>query len=120
MTLYDVNKQAYAQLPDLTHVELVPICNSFVEHVNKRFAETRFMMMLCHDTRDYTLFHMPSKAKASEMLNEIFGIFKKRGYSLKGIETRNDDNVEFWVQDNKSKECYMYLLFDYNWGVITL
>lgn len=78
------------------------------------------MMMLCHDTRDYTLFQMPYETKAKEMLTEILAIFDNRDYTLKGIEIKDDDNVEFWVQDNKSKECYMYLLFNYDWGVITL
>lgn len=119
MTLYEVNKQAYASLPKMTQAELHQAYDKFVPYIKNRLPKVWYMMLLCHEKRDYTTFRV-DVTKAEKMWNEIIAIFKNRDCTMKGVEFLDNGTIEFWVQDNKSKECSMYLLFDYDWGVIDL
>ena len=82
-------------------------------------------MLLCKEKSDYTVFQVTDfDENYSDMWNEILDILEERGYVMKDIYPRCDDNadnsIEYWVQDKQTKECFMYMLFPYDWGVIEL
>lgn len=117
MTLYEVNKQAYAQLPKMTQADYQKACSEVYQAVKDK----KYLMLLCKEKSDYTVFSISDMDEGyNELWNTILDIFDNRGCKTKAIEVREDGNVEYWVQDKQTKECFMYMLFDYEWGVIKL
>ena len=104
MTLYELNKSAYASLPDITDEQ-----KEIAEHIIERFiAESNedYFMLLNNELHYYTIFH--------------WVVIDSLSYHIKSIERTNDETaIEVWLttQDN---ECHMFLLFGYTNGVIEL
>lgn len=118
MTLYDINKQAYAQLSDMTQEQFREAAASVYKALDKNAS---YFMLLCKEKSDYTVFKITDMDEDySKMWNEILDILENRGYTMKDISPRDDHNIEYWVQDKETKECSMYMLFSYDWGVIEL
>ena len=80
-----------------------------------------YFMLLCREQNDYTVFKVNDLLEQyTNMWNEILGIMENRGYTMKAIYPREDGNIEYWGYHKETQECFMYLLFPYDWGVIEL
>lgn len=121
MTLYDINKLAHAQLPDMTQDAFRQAAANVWTALDK---DTQYFMLLCREQNDYTVFSVPDLEENYDKLwNEILDILTDcRGYIIKDIYPSEEENhnIEYWVQNPETKECFMYLLFSYDWGVIEL
>jgi len=110
--LYDINKQMIKQnLHPLTHMELpnkqTMIADWFTHNVDQ------YGMMLCHEQRDYTIFHLGNSKIAAK---EVIECCKNRG-EIYGIDlTENKDAIEIWIEIEN--EMYCYYLFGYDAAVI--
>lgn len=116
-TLYDMNKQIMQQTgKPLTHLELASIQLKLENWFN--WIIDTYAMLLCHERRDYTIFHLyekenknPPAIAASELINCL----KNRGEIL-AIEENEDKAWEIWLKiDN---QFYCYYLFRYDDAVI--
>lgn len=116
-TLYDMNKQLFKQVgKPLTDLELVPLQNKIEDWFNWQIDG--YAMLLCHERRDYTLFHLYEKANKNPpavAAQELFICLKNRGVIL-SIEEAPGNAWEIWLMIGK--EPYCYFLFNYDEGVI--
>ncbi len=116
-TLYEANKQLISQVcKPLTHLELAPIESKLEDWFNM-IIDT-YAMLLCHDKRDYTIFHLYEKENKNPpavAAKELIGCLLNRGEIL-SIEENKDKAWEIWLRiDN---EIYCYYLFRYDDAVI--
>lgn len=114
MTLYELNQTAYAKLPKMASNEI----NEAIQKNIKMFnSDDNYIMLLCKEKSDYTVFNVQDMDETVDLWNEIVDLLQTRG-SLKAIEGKEDGTVEFWVQTKGENICHMYLMFNYDWGVI--
>lgn len=116
-TLYDMNKQLMAQTAKaLSHLELAAIQSKLEDWFN--WIIDTYAMLLCHERRDYTIFHLYEKANKNPCAiatKELIGCLKDRGEIL-SIEKNEDDAWEIWLKIDD--EPYCYYLFRYDDAVI--
>lgn len=114
MTLYELNQNAYAKLPKMTFAEMEEAVNKNIKMFD---CSDNYLMLLCKEESDYTVFNVIDMDEPTMLWDEIIDLLKSRG-TLKAIEGKEDGTVEFWVQCKEDDTCHMYLLFNYDWGVI--
>ena len=116
MTLYDLNKSAYAALPKMTSAEKenakVKISN-YISHHSKNDRD--YFMLLNNEAHYYTIFCW-ARGSVRDIVNEVISIAEELG-ELRAIEVNDNDAIEFWIA-NKQGECNMFVFFDYTKGVI--
>lgn len=118
MTLYEINKQAHSQLPDMSQQGYIKAAEKVYSALDKN---SKYLMLLCREKNDYTVFSISDfDENYPNMWNEILDIIENRGYAVKDIYPNGQGDIEYWVQDKETKECFMYMLFSYDWGVIEL
>ena len=117
MTLYEVNKMAYCKMPNMSQEDFIRA--SIKTRSMNRSA--KYYMLLCREKYDFTVFEIVDHEDGfNKLWNTSLDIMEERGYDMKDIVTREDGNLEYWIYDKITGECYMYLLFPYDWGVIKL
>lgn len=117
LSIYEANKQLIKQTAKpLSHLELVPIQSKLEDWFNWQID--CYAMLLCHDRRDYTIFHLyenqnpnPPAVAAKELLLCL----ENRGEIL-SIEENEDKAWEIWLNINNNPYCYY--LFNYDEAVI--
>ena len=115
MTLYDLNKAGYASLPSLTEKGWSDARDALLQYITT--FKSDFYMLLNNDLHYYTIFTWQSRSYDwFSMVDAIIEIVRDLG-NVKAIE-RNGPNVEIWIEQNG--ECNMYVLFDYERGVVTV
>lgn len=115
MTLYDLNKAGYAALPKLSKAGWEEARNTLLQFVTTFNSD--FYMLLNNDLHYYTIFTWQSGSYDwHAMVDTIIEIVKDLG-KVKAIE-RNGDNVEIWIEQDG--DCNMYVLFDYERGVVAV
>ena len=115
-SLYDMNKQIMDQVGEpLNHLELAAkqfqIEDWFNWHVDS------YAMLLCHERRDYTIFHLYEKQNPNPpalAAKELIGCLLDRGEILSIEQT--DMAWEIWLRIDKQSYCYY--LFPYDDAVI--
>lgn len=113
MTLYEVNQQAYEQLPKMTKAELEEAKEKLSKFLYNSY--NTYYMMLNHDKKYYTVFVIKKEINILSIADEIIDVSKSLG-QIKGIEVTDQGMVEIWISN--SGECNMYALFPYDKGVI--
>jgi len=108
--LYHFNKQAMAQLDPLDSALL----NVKIKEVSDRMATKEYWMLLCNERKDYSVFKINNKDNIQKELKETL---YNRGLIL-AIDKQKDENYEIWIRDSKTKENFVYYLFDYTFGII--
>ena len=115
-TLYDMNKQIMQDRKPLNPLELGG-CQSKIEDWFNMAIDC-YAMLLCHDRRDFTIFHLYEKQNPNPpalAAKELIGCLTDRGEVL-SIDFTQDNAWEIWLKiDNKP---YCYYLFRYDEAVI--
>ena len=118
MTLYELNKANYLNLPTLRKESLnestILIKNFITKHLGGKYY-----MLLNNDLHYYTVFTYKSPlSTAEDMANELIDLAAELG-DVKAIEV-NDENdyIEVWIA--RDDDCDVYLFFNYDRGVITV
>ena len=116
--LYDLNKDLVEkETKPLTQEELA-IKKEMVHDFLRENGKTSYMMLLCHEQRDYTVFNLTTTDDFAIYTPDILidECLKNRG-EIRSIElTANKDAIEIWLVINKKAYCYYF--FDYTNGVI--
>lgn len=115
-TLYDANKQLVLEHEQpLNHLEMVRKQQMLQDWFSNEVVT--YAMMLCHDLRDYTIFHLNDTDSASyNASKEVFVCCLNRGDIL-GIDLTDDKQAyEIWLRIGD--EAYCYYLFPYDQAVI--
>ena len=112
MSLYEYSKQVVANEvpmdPILFNQKMIEVSVDMVEHT--------YMMLLCHDRRDYTIFHI-ANADKKIAAKEISETLYNRGKILL-VDKQKDGSWEIWIRDSLTDENFAYYLFPYDDGVV--
>ncbi len=111
-TLYDMNKQIMEQMKPLSHLELAAIQPKIEDWFNM-IIDT-YAMLLCHDRRDYTIFHLYEKENPNPpavAAKELLGCLTNRGEIL-SIDLNKDKAWEIWLRINNEQYCYYLFRYD--------
>ena len=112
MSLYEYSKQVVANEvpmdPILFNKKMIEVSMDMVEHT--------YMMLLCHDRRDYTIFHIANTDKKIAA-KEISETLCNRGKILL-VDKQKDGSWEIWIRDSLTDENFAYYLFPYDDGVV--
>ena len=112
MSLYEYSKQVVANEvpmdPILFNQKMIEVSMDMVEHT--------YMMLLCHDRRDYTVFHI-TNADKKNAAKEISETLYNRGKILL-VDKQKDGSWEIWIRDSLTDENFAYYLFPYDNGVV--
>ena len=117
MNLYELNKQAMAQMPALTNEEIDKkkklLKNYQMHNVNQYF------MLLCKDISYYTLFAINNEEHIPDRFQDVVIECAQNVGTLVSIEEEKDaGSIEIWVKPKDGEPLVMYL-FGYDRGVIT-
>ena len=107
-TVYELNQQLMLQEPPLDSIAL----NIKVKEVADFMMKYRYIMLLNHDRRDYTLFNIETGSTLEADFKETI---TNRG-TIISIDKQENNSYEIWIKDEDKAFCY--LLFDYTQGVI--
>lgn len=117
LSLYEANKQIMAQTgKPLTHLQLGAIQSKIEDWFNWQID--CYAMLLCHDRRDYTIFHLyetQNQNPPAIAAKELLLCLEERGDIL-SIEETEDKAWEIWLKINNTPYCYY--LFNYDNAVI--
>ena len=112
MSLYEYSKQVVVNEvpmdPILFNQKMIEVSIDMVEHT--------YMMLLCHERRDYTVFHI-TNANKKIAANEISETLYNRGKVLL-VDKQKDGSWEIWIRDSLTDENFAYYLFPYDDGVV--
>ena len=112
MSLYEYSKKVVANEvpmdPILFNKKMIEVSMDMVEHT--------YMMLLCHDRRDYTIFHIANTDKKIAA-KEISETLYNRGKILL-VDKQKDGSWEIWIRDSLTDENFAYYLFPYDNGVV--
>ena len=115
--LYEANKQLILKTEKpLTHLELANMQLKFEDFFETQVKE--YAMLLCHEQRDFTVFHLDAKSITSPHFaaREALGCCTDRGEVYSIEKTEDDQAYEIWIKiDN---DIYCYYLFPYDQAVI--
>ena len=117
-SVYEINKQLIQSYTPLSHPELATAQTKVEDWFNMSIDS--YAMLLCHERRDYTVFHLYEKQNPNPpalAAQELIGCLTDRGEVLAIDKTTdNADAWEIWLRiDN---EPYCYYLFRYDNAVI--
>lgn len=123
LTVYEANKQIYAQMTPYDPIFL----HKKVKELISDCYSNKYMMLLCRERNDYTLFDVkqPSKNEPWVVVNEEFYIdeFKEtiqnRGMII-SIEKNEHDIWEIWIKDTVFEDVYVYYFFNADRMVINI
>ena len=111
-TLYEVNKQLMQDMKPLTHLELAAIQSKIEDWFN--MVIDTYAMLLCHDRRDYTVFHLYETENPNPpavAARELIGCLTDRGEIL-SIDETEDSAWEIWLRIDEEVFCYYLFLYD--------
>lgn len=115
-TLYDMNKQIMQTMKPMSHLQLASVEPKLSEWFNM-IIDT-YAMLLCHERRDYTIFHLYEKQNSDPpavATKELIECLMNRGEIL-SIDLNKDKAWEIWLKINNAPYCYF--LFKYDDAVI--
>lgn len=112
-TSYDINKNLVKKYEkELTNVELADKEKMMLEFTREKFDN--YYMMLCHDRRDYTIFH--TDVKEGSVWGELLECLQNRG-KIYGIDKTQDEGaIEIWLMIED--EAYCYYFFPYGNAIV--
>lgn len=111
-TVYDINKQLVKNLTPLSELEL-PQKQKALENWFNTHCD-HYAMLLCHERRDYTVFHEVSNNDALAAV-ECLTCCTNRGQII-AIDPTKDGAFEIWLKINN--EPYCYYLFKYDEAIV--
>lgn len=115
--LYEANKQLILKTEKpLTHLELANIQLKFEDFFETQVKE--YAMLLCHEQRDFTVFHLDAKSITSPHFaaREALGCCTDRGEIYSIEKTEDNQAYEIWIKIDD--DIYCYYLFPYDQAVI--
>lgn len=117
-TLYDANKEIMKKGKPLNHLELAAIQPKLEDWFN--WIIDTYAMLLCHEKRDYTIFHLYEKQNPNPpaiAAKELLECLTNRG-EIFSIDQTPDKAWEIWLKPYEEDEIYCYYLFRYDDAVI--
>ena len=119
LTMYDINKGIMSQKEPMEETQLTHGLSEVVAWMS--FVKDSNFMLLCHEVRDYTIFHFETQSKkcyeASQALKEVLC---NRGIILDIAYDKEQHSYGIWIFNENDNEAFLYFLFPYDLGVINI
>lgn len=108
-TAYDINKNLVKKYEkELTKEELEEKEKMLLKFTRSRFDH--YYMMLCHDRRDYTIFH--TECTSGSVFGELLECLQNRG-TVVGIDKTTDGAaIEIWLMIDDEAFCYYFFPYE--------
>lgn len=90
------------------------ILNQKLAEVARSTYKCQYLMLLCHEKRDYTIFNQKEIKSSLSLVDDLRETLQNRG-QIVSIDKTKDGAWEIWIRDY---EDYCYYLFDYTAAVI--
>lgn len=117
MTEYEINKLVIAQLPALiTDAQLASSKELIKEFTHNHITSVGYYMLLCNDIHYYTVFEVCDEYE-EKVEDIILECLQNIGVIQQINKAENENAIECWIKNDKG--VFMFLLFNYDWGVIT-
>lgn len=126
MTNYEVNQQAYQQLPPLEETIISDKMEELLEWF-KSFKKLDYVGILCRERHDYTLVHI-NEFNFVSCVQETIQLIEERGELLDIRYNVSGDYYECWVRERRTEaiaeleektpaftwtpQVWMYIIFD--------
>lgn len=116
LTQYEMKKKQYLEV---TPLDPLLVVSNIKEISEKMFdSSSHYYMLLCNDRKDYTIFHLSDAFVDAVLEQELLETIQNRGEIMDIYDGCQDNSWEIWVKDNG--ECFCYILFEYDSGVIEI
>lgn len=115
-SLYEMNQQLVKKLPVLEGIKKDTALSSIGSWFSSHY-KNHYYMLLCKEKSDYTVFYIP-ESNYLKAISEIQEVLESRGKIIAIDYVHGADAYECWVRDPEDLDVHMYMLFDYDWGVI--
>ena len=112
LSVYDFNKNIMKQLPVFEEDACDKLAETFAEYLENTPAE-QYLMMLCREKNDYTLFNFYDQWQPYDFAQDIFECFESRGVGIVNVEIiDNGMAMEIWVKrPNQMEDADLYYIF---------
>ena len=105
------------KLPSLTtEAQLAKGKELIREFTHRHLATKWYYMLLCNDIHYYTVFEVLDVADEN-VEDIILECLQEKGVIQQINKAENEDAIECWIKNQDG--VFMFLLFDYKWGIIT-
>lgn len=114
LSLYELNQQLMAQMPDLTEEDIAQAKNQIEENMS---SNGEYFMLLCNDLHYYTIFKTNDKDAEETFSNEVFECLTGLSENIKSF-AYDEENKAFEIWFSVDENSYVAYLFNYDGGVI--
>ena len=113
LTLYDINKQLISKMPSKITEEQLKEGKEILKELKQ---QGNYFMLLCNDIHYYTVLKVVNNNEL-KFEDVVVELLQDNGVIQDIIWTDEDKStVECWIKNETGTE--MFLLFNYDWGVI--
>ena len=115
ISLYDMNKQLIAQMPEMTDSDkMIEIINNYKDKTNNSHY-----MLLCRDINYFTLFEENPFTDQERFATLVLECIHDVGIIHDMMFTEDNSAIEIWVQPlNEEADMLVMYLFAYDAGVV--
>lgn len=112
-TTYDINKDLVKRFEHALSADELDEKEKLIHNFLSRFQD-HYYMLLCHDRRDYTIFH--TNTITNSIWKDLYECLHNRGNIMSIDETEDKGAIEIWllIED----EAYCYYFFPYESAVV--
>ena len=118
MTLYQINKMAYQQVPKMNELQF----NQMMNNISLWFSskeKSRYFMLLSKELSDYTIFHL-NTYDYSKAREELVELVNSRGIPVDIQYDHDTDTYDIWVRrisvdpttSKPTMDVVMYKMFE--------
>lgn len=126
MTLYQINKMAYRQVPKMNELQF----NQMMNNISLWFSskeKTHYFMFLSKELSDYTIFHF-NTYDYSKAREELVKLVNSRGIPVDIQYDHDTDTYDIWVRrisidpitSKPTMDVVMYKMFECNDFIIEI
>ena len=110
LRVYEFNKNIMKQLPVIE--DLKGVRETLIEYIHETPAK-QYLMMLCREQNDYTLFNLNNNRFNNEFDQDIIECMENRDFGIVSCEIIDDGvAVELWVKrPNQMENADLYYIF---------
>lgn len=109
MTLYDINKSAFAQMPILSTEEEIDEVIDKINNFHNKLNGSNYML-LCKELSYFTVFEKQFLS-VNSLGYELINCLQSNDYSILSADLSEQGNLEIWIRTNDN-ENYCMLLFE--------
>lgn len=108
-TAYDINKNLVKKYEKELTQEQLKEKERLIDMFTRARAD-HYYMMLCHDRRDYTIFH--TNNTEGRISGEFMECLQNRGKIVAIDETEDTGAIEIWLMINNEAFCYYFFPYE--------